>query len=222
MWYSSWVCFRAYGRWPCNFVFDTYHTTPISKVMFCRVCRFRVRVWESYRTSRVFGYSYRTHQSSGYCGTGVQISQKFRAGTKHAVPVPRVLWHGSHRTHRSYGYGYESLTEVPEAPGTGMKVLQNFQKFPVLWHGHTELAEVPGRYENVVPVPREYVALAYRSYISSVYGYGMSYRSYRSSGYGQNPGKYTAFGEEFNLKWRIPLSLHRMLSLGHCSRGNPW
>ena len=52
------------------------------KVMFCRVCGFRVRVWESYRTSRSFGYgygsvtehtevpgivarAYRTHRSSG-------------------------------------------------------------------------------------------------------------------------------------------------------------
>ena len=30
----------------------------ISKVMFCRVCGFRVRVWESYKTSRSFGYGY--------------------------------------------------------------------------------------------------------------------------------------------------------------------
>ena len=32
-------------------------------------------------------------------------------------------------------------------PGKGMKVLQNFQNFRVLWHGHTELPEVPGGYE---------------------------------------------------------------------------
>ena len=31
---------------------------PNCKVMFCRVCGFRVRVWESYRTSRSFGYGY--------------------------------------------------------------------------------------------------------------------------------------------------------------------
>ena len=30
-------------------------------------------------------------QKSGYCGTGVQNSRKFRVGTKHTVPVPRVL-----------------------------------------------------------------------------------------------------------------------------------
>ena len=31
-----------------------------SKVMFCTVCAFRVRVWESYRTYRSFGYGYRS------------------------------------------------------------------------------------------------------------------------------------------------------------------
>ena len=35
-----------------------------------------------------------------------------------------------------------------------MKVLQNFQQFRVLWHGRTELTEVPGRCKNAVPVPR--------------------------------------------------------------------
>ena len=66
--------------------------------------KFRVRVSKCYRTSR----------SSAYCGTGVQNSQKFRAGTKGAVPVPRVLWHGVYRTHRSSGYGYECPTELTE------------------------------------------------------------------------------------------------------------
>ena len=58
-----------------------------------------------------------------------------------------------------------------------MKVLQNFQEIRVLWHGRTYLTEVPGRYKNVVPVPRVFVALAYRAYRKS-------YRSCRSSGYG--------------------------------------
>ena len=62
------------------------------------------------------------------------------------------------------GTGGTQLTELPgkginviqksEVPGKGMKVLQNFQKFRVLWHGRTELTEVPGRYKNAVPVPR--------------------------------------------------------------------
>ena len=81
-----------------------------------------------------------------------------RAGTKHAVPIPWVLWHGSYRIHRSSGYGYDSLTEIPELLGTGVKVLQNFQNSRVLWHGRTELPEVPGRYKHDVPVPRVFAA----------------------------------------------------------------
>ena len=84
----------------------------------------------------------------------LQNSQKLRAGTKNAVPVPRVSWHGAYRTHRRFGYGYECLTELTDVPGTGMKVSQNFQKFRVLWRGRTELTEVPGRCKNAVPVPR--------------------------------------------------------------------
>ena len=133
--------------------------------------KFRVRVWECCRTSR----------SSGYCGTGIQNSQKFRAGTKHDVPVPRVLWLGSYRTHRSSGYGYKSLTELPEGPGADMEVLQNFQNFRVLWHGRTEFSEVPGRYKHAVPVPRVFVAPAYRTSKSSGYGYESYKRNFTSS-----------------------------------------
>ena len=78
--------------------------------------KFRVRVRMSNRTSR----------SSGYCGTGLQNSQKFRAGTKHGVPVPRVLWARAYRTFRSPGYGYECPTELTEVlcrviPGVNTK-----------------------------------------------------------------------------------------------------
>ena len=45
--------------------------------------KFRVRVRKCYRT----------HRSSGYCGTGVQNSQKFRAGIKMLYPYPGYLWH---------------------------------------------------------------------------------------------------------------------------------
>ena len=102
--------------------------------------KFQVRAWKCYRT----------HRSSGYCGTVVQTSQRFRAGTQSAVPVPRVLWHGAYRAHRSSGYGYECRTELTEVPDTGMKVLQNLQKFRLMWHGRTELTEVPGTGINVV------------------------------------------------------------------------
>ena len=97
-------------------------------------------------------------------------SQKFRAGTKH-VPVPRVLSHGAYGTHRSSRYGYERHTELTEVPGTGMKVLQNSNKFWVLLQRRTELTEVPGRYKNAAPVPRALWPRAYRTYRSSGYGY---------------------------------------------------
>ena len=158
---------------------------------------FRVRVWKCSRT----------HRSSGYCGTGLHKSQKFRAGTKHAVPAPRVLWDGSYRTHRNSGYGYESL--------------HNFQKFSVLWHRHTELTGVPGGYDNAVPVPRVSVALTYRTYRSSGYGYEYPSKLAEVPGTGKNPGKHMASGEEFDLKWTIPSSLHGMPSLGQRPRGNP-
>ena len=79
-----------------------------------------------------------------------------------------------------------SYREATQVPGKGMGILQNLQKFRVrvrkcyvhnsqkfrvLWHGRTELTEVPGRHKNAVPVPRVFVARAYRSYRSSGYGY---------------------------------------------------
>ena len=114
------------------------------EVTFCRVCGFRVRVWESYRTSRSFGYGY---------GSYTEL-REVSGGYKICCTRNRVLWHGAYRTHRSSWYGYECATELTQVPGAGMKVLQNFQKFRVLWHGRTELTEVPGRTKNPVPVPR--------------------------------------------------------------------
>ena len=122
----------------------------VRKVKLCRVCGFRVRVWESYRTSKSFGYGY---------GSVTELTE-----------VPGIVAR-AYRTHRSSGYGCECATELTEVPGTGMKVLQNFQKYRALWHGPTELTEVPGRYKNAVPVPRVFVARAYRAYRSSGYGY---------------------------------------------------
>ena len=52
-----------------------------------------------------------------------------------------------------------------------MKVLQFFQNFRVLWHGRTELPEVPGRYKHAVPVPRVSVAPMCRTSKSSGCGY---------------------------------------------------
>ena len=64
--------------------------------------KFRVRVRKCYRT----------HRSSGYCGTGVQNSQKLRAGIKTLYPYPGYSWNGH--------------TDLTEVPGTGMNVVQNF------------------------------------------------------------------------------------------------
>ena len=86
------------------------------KVMFCRVCGFRVRVWKCYRTSRSFRYGYESvtelPEVPGIVALACRTHR--RAGAKGAVPIPRVLWHGVYRTHRS--------------SGTGTKVLQNLQK----------------------------------------------------------------------------------------------
>ena len=84
-------------------------------------------------------------RTPGIVGRAVHNSQKFRV---------RVL--KSYRGSRSSGNGYESLTEVPDVPGTGVKVLQILQTFQVLWHGRTGRTELPG-----------IVARAYRTYRSS-------------------------------------------------------
>ena len=86
-----------------------------STLKFCRVCGFRVRVWESYRTSRSFGY-----------------------GCESVTELPEVLGivARAYRTHRSSGllrnvlYPYPGccgtrFTELTEVPGTGMNILQN-------------------------------------------------------------------------------------------------
>ena len=93
---------------------------------------------------------------TGYCNKGIL--------------VPRVLCHSLIEVIEVPGKGMD-LQELTEAPGMGTKVLQNSQKLRVLWHGRTELAEVPGRYKYAAPVPRVFVARAYRAYRSSGYGY---------------------------------------------------
>ena len=78
------------------------------------------------------------------------------------------------------------LTELTEVPGTGTEVLQNSRKVRVLWHGRAELAEVSGGYKNAVPVPRVFVALAYRTYRSSGYGYESRTELTEAPGIGTN------------------------------------
>ena len=86
----------------------------------------------------------------------LQNFQKFRCGYGSVTEPPEVpgIVAQAYRTHTSSGrvqdmlYPYPGycgtgLTELTEVPGTGMIVLQNFQKFRLLWHGRTELPEVP-------------------------------------------------------------------------------
>ena len=139
--------------------------------MFCRVCGFRVRVWESYRTSRSFGHGYGSvtepTEVPGIVGRAY-ITYRSSGRVQKVCTRTRVLWHGR--------------TSLAEVPGTGMNVIQNFQKFRIRvrksyrtsrssrycgtgvqnlqkfragwkmlypyprysWHWRTELTEVPG------------------------------------------------------------------------------
>ena len=128
---------------------DPFPVVQNNKVMFCRVCGFRVRVWESYRTSRSFGYGYES------------VTE---------LPAVAGIVARAYRTHRSSGrvrkvlypypgYCATGFTELPEVPGTGMNVLRNQHKFGYGYDSITELPEVPG-----------IVARAYRTYRSSGYG----------------------------------------------------
>ena len=89
--------------------------------MFCRVYGFRVKVSESYRTSRSFGYEH---------GSVAELTE-----------VPGIVARAC-RTHRSFGRGQKMLypypgycgtgrTELRDVPGTGMNVLHTSQKFRV-------------------------------------------------------------------------------------------
>ena len=83
-------------------------------IMFCRVCRFRVRVWECYGTSRSFGYGH---------GSVTELTE-----------VPGIVAR-AYRAHKSSGRIrtalYATGTELPVVPGTGMNVVYKFQKFQV-------------------------------------------------------------------------------------------
>ena len=123
------------------------------KGMFFRVCGFRVRVWESYRTSRSFGHGYESvpelPEVPGMWHGRTELTEVPGGYERCCTRTPGIVARGvqdsqtvwvrvcmSYRTNRS--------------SGTGMKVLQNFQKFRVLWHRRTELAEVPGTGMNAL------------------------------------------------------------------------
>ena len=92
------------------------NTTEQQKYMACRYKYIPARVRESCRTARKVS------------GTGMEViqnSQKFRVGTKNAVTVPRVLWHGLTDIAEVACTG----VNVKEVHCTGMDVVQNSQKF---------------------------------------------------------------------------------------------
>ena len=85
------------------------------KVMFCRVCGFRVRVWESYRTSTSFGYGYESvTELPEVPGIAARAYRTYRSSGR----VQKVL-------HPYPGYCGTGCTELTEVPGTDMNVLQN-------------------------------------------------------------------------------------------------
>ena len=78
------------------------------------VTKVPIRVWGSYRTNRNSGYR----------------------SVAELIEVPGVVAR-AYRTHTSYiliypypGYLWHSRTDLPEVPGTGMNVLQNFSEIP--------------------------------------------------------------------------------------------
>ena len=87
-WSDSWCGLTSERR--------SYILAEFSKILFCRVCGFRVRVWGSYRTSRSFGYGY-------------------ESGTE--LPEVSGIVARAYKTYRSSAYGYECPTEVTEVPG---------------------------------------------------------------------------------------------------------
>ena len=86
-----------------------------SKVLFCRVCGFRVRVWGFYRTSKSFGYG---------CESGTEL------------PEVSGIVARAYKTYRSSGYRYECPTEVTEVPCTGNTRVNAYPlggKFDLRW-----------------------------------------------------------------------------------------
>ena len=102
-------------------IFDLTAGVHLHKVVFCRVCGFRVRVWGSYRTSRSFGYRYGSvtelPEVPGIVAQAYRTSRTSGRVQNMLYPYP--------------GYCGEGRTKLPEVPGTGMGVLQNFQKLRV-------------------------------------------------------------------------------------------
>ena len=72
-------------------------------------------------------------RSTGYCGTGVHNSQKFRAGIKKLYPCPGYYGTGVQNSQKCRA-DEKLLYPYPGFCGTGV---QNLRKYRVLWHGRT-------------------------------------------------------------------------------------
>ena len=123
---------------------------------------FGVRVWESYRTSRSFGYRY---------GSVIEF-------TEAPGNVARA-----YRTHRSSGYGYYCHTELTEVPGTDIIVIQDSRECRVLVFKSYKTFRSSGYCGTGVQNLQKF-----REGISMLYPYpdtvSRAYISYRSSGHG--------------------------------------
>ena len=123
-----------------------------SKVGFCRVCGFRVRVWVSYRTYKSSGLGYNTLTELTEV-PGVQNSKKSGQVYKRNTGTPGIVKPGVQNSQKS-GYGYKTLTEFTEVPGIVARAYRTHRSSrqvkngvpvpPVLWLGRTELTEIPG------------------------------------------------------------------------------
>ena len=86
--------------------------------------KFRVRVWKCHGT----------HRCSGYCGTGVQNSQEVPDRYKKCCTrTPGIVARGVQNSHKFRvrvlmpGYGYESLTELPDVPGIVARAYKSYR-----------------------------------------------------------------------------------------------
>ena len=170
--------------------------------MCCRVCAFRVKVWESYRPSRSFGYGYESvtelPEVPGIVERAYITHRSTGRVQRCCTRTPGIVARGVENS-QSSGYGYESY-RINKSSGTGMKVMQKFHKFRVLWHERTELTVVPGTGLNVLQNLHKFrVRVIPRAKAHPLRG---------------------PLRGEFDLKWRIQFNLHGMFSQGQCPRGN--
>ena len=82
------------------------------------------------------------------------------------------------------GYGHGSLTKLPSVSGTGMEVIKNSQKCPMLWRGNIKPTEVPGTDMNDLRHTRSWYV--YESFADLRERPSIAARAYRTS---TNSGK---------------------------------